>query len=156
MRALEILILLNLFLILISFFISQAKRPRWMTFIPSLNVLLLLLHLLLEGYRLPMIPTYGLTILFFFTTIRIIFYRSKMPQDTTSRRSRIINTFGIILSWLFFPIAGVLPAVLPVFEAPVIMFILPGRKESTLFSRLNPYSTISRIWKLMVLFPRET
>ncbi|MHC4106200.1 MAG: alpha/beta hydrolase family protein, partial [Planctomycetota bacterium] len=137
--------------------ISRTKRPRWMTFIPSLAVLLVLLHLLLEGYRLPMIPAYGLTIVFFFTTNRNILGRSKMPQDMPSRGRRILTTIAIILSWLFFIIAGVLPAVLPVFQLPKptgpysvgcthLYFIDKSRSES-FTSDHNDFRQIwARIW----------
>jgi hypothetical protein len=64
------LILVTLLLTFIGFIVPRIKRPRWMTFLPSLVVLLVLIHLVLEGYRWQMVPAYALTALTFLATVR--------------------------------------------------------------------------------------
>jgi dienelactone hydrolase len=157
MRLFELLILSALLLILIGFLIKRAKRPRWMIFIPSLLVVLVLIHFLLEGYRLPMFPTYGLTTVFFLITFRNLFRGLKISQDSFSIGRRVLTAIGLIFCWLFFIIAVVLPIVLPVFELPEptgsycvgcthIYFIDKNRSER-FTSNLNDFRQIwARIW----------
>jgi predicted dienelactone hydrolase len=117
MRPFETLVLLALFLTLSSFLINVARRPRWMTFLPSLALPLVLLHLLLEDCRLPMIPAYALTLVLFLSAIRHL-WRRRPPQEVPSRGRRTLSNIAILLGWLFFVPAAVLPAAVPVFQLP--------------------------------------
>ena len=69
MRTLEILILVALFLGLVGHFFPPIKRSRWKDLLPSLAVLLTVIHLVLEKYRWQMVPAYGLTLLLFLLSI---------------------------------------------------------------------------------------
>ncbi len=116
MRLFEILILITLLLSLLSFFVSRGKRPRWMTFLPSLAVLLMLAHLVLEGYRWQMIPAYTLTVFTFLLAARAI-RRGTDPQGKpSSRRRRALTIIGSVLGLLVLMIAIALPALLPVYR----------------------------------------
>jgi len=65
MRTFELLILVTIFLRLIGLFFAPAKRPRWIDWLPSLAMLLILIHFVLEGYRWQMEFAYVLAGLLF-------------------------------------------------------------------------------------------
>jgi len=75
MRLFEILTLVTLLLSLLSFFVPRPRRPRWMAYLPGLAVLLVLTHLVLEGYRWQMVPAYA-------ATTNIARLRNQYPEYT--------------------------------------------------------------------------
>jgi len=90
MQIFEILILGMLMLTLIGFFVPRSKRPRWMPFLPSLIVFLVLTHLILEGFRWQMIPAYVLTAIIFLATVRGILPGAEpQAQSTHHHRNRL-------------------------------------------------------------------
>ena len=116
MRLFETLILITLLLSMLSFLVSRGKRPRWMDFLPSLAVLLVLGHLFLEGYRWQMVPAYALTLFTFLRTVRTI-VRGTDPQARPSSRGRsALAIFGIVLSVLVLVIAVALPVLFPAYR----------------------------------------
>ena len=114
MRLFEILTLITLLLSLLSFFVSRGKRPRWMAFLPSLAVLLVLAHLVLEGYRWQMVPAYALTVLTFLPTVRAIMQGADLQGKPSSRGRRALAIIGTVLCLLVLIVAAALPALLPV------------------------------------------
>ena len=117
MQMLEILTLATLLLTFIGFFVHRRK-PRWMAFLPSLVVLLVLAHLVLEGYRWQMIPAYALTALTFLATVRGIIQGTDPQGKTPSRGRRALTIIGTVLGLLVLIVAAALPALLPVFRLP--------------------------------------
>jgi hypothetical protein len=59
------LILLTLLPALATRLRPREKRPSWTGYLPGLAVLLTMCHLVVEGYRWQMVPTYLLTGLLF-------------------------------------------------------------------------------------------
>ena len=118
MRMFEILTLASLLLTFIGFFVPRSKRPRWMAFLPSLVVLLVLIHLILEGYRWQMIPVYALTALTFLATMRGIIPGAEPQGKTLSRGRRALTIIGTVLGLLVLIIAAALPALFPIFRLP--------------------------------------
>jgi predicted dienelactone hydrolase len=118
MRPFEVLALIALLPTLVSFFAPRGKRPRWTAFLPSLVVLLVLIHLVLEGYRWQMVPAYALTALTFLATVRGIMPGADPQGKPSSRGRRALTIIGTILSLLVLIIAAALPALLPVFRLP--------------------------------------
>lgn len=118
MRLFETLTLITLLLSLLSFFVPRGKKPRWMAFLPSLVVLLVLTHLVLEGYRWQMVPAYALTALTFLATVRGIMPGADPQGKSSSRGRRALTIIGTILGLLVLVIAAALPALLPVFRLP--------------------------------------
>jgi predicted dienelactone hydrolase len=118
MRLFETLTLITLLLSLLSFFVSRGKRPRWMAFLPSLAVLLVLAHLVLEGYRWQMVPAYVLTVLTFLSTVRAIMQGTDLMGKPSSRGRRALTIIGTVLDLLVLIVAAALPALLPVFRLP--------------------------------------
>jgi predicted dienelactone hydrolase len=118
MRLFETLTLVTLLLSLLGFFVSRGKRPRWMAFLPSLAVLLVLAHLVLEGYRWQMVPAYALTVLTFLPTARAIIQGTDLRDKPSSRGGRALTIIGAGLGLLVLIPAAALPALLPVFRLP--------------------------------------
>ena len=59
MRPVEASILAAILLSLLMYLIPGNRRPRWLSFLPALATLLLVIHLVVEGYRWQMIPAYA-------------------------------------------------------------------------------------------------
>ena len=116
MRLFETLILITLMLSLLSFFVSKGKRPRWMAFLPSLAVLLVLAHLVLEGYRWQMIPAYVLALITFLLTARAIIQGTDPQDKPPSRGRKVLTIFGIVMGLLVLIIAAALPALFPIYR----------------------------------------
>lgn len=108
MRVLEILVLATLLIAFIGFFVPRSKRPRWMAYLPALAVLLVLAHLVLEGYRWQMVLAYALTALTFLATVPGIVRLTRLrprgqadPQGKPSSRwHRALTIIATILGLL--------------------------------------------------------
>jgi predicted dienelactone hydrolase len=118
MRILEILTLATLLTTFIGVFVPERKRPRWMAFLPGLAVLLVLAHLVMEGYRWQMVPAYGLTVLTFLATVPGLVRRADPQRKPSSRGRRALVIIGAILGLLVLVVAAALPALVPVFRLP--------------------------------------
>jgi len=118
MRILEILTLATLLTTFIGVFVPRSKRPRWIAFVPSLAVLLVLAHLVLEGYRWQMVPAYGLTALTFLATVPGFVRRADPQRKPSSRGRRALAIIVTVLGLLVLVVAAALPALLPVFRLP--------------------------------------
>jgi len=118
MRLFETLTLITLSLSLLSFFVPRDKRPRGMAFLHGLAVLLVLAHLVLEGYRWQMVPAYALTVLTFLPSVRVIKQGTDLQDKPSSRGRRARTIIGTILGLLVLIIAAALSALLPVFRLP--------------------------------------
>jgi formylglycine-generating enzyme required for sulfatase activity len=116
MRLFETLILITLLLSLLSFFVSRGKRPRWTDFLPSLAVLLVLAHLVLEGYRWQMIPAYALIVFTFLPTSRAIIQGSDPQDKPSSRGRRALTIIGTVLGLLVLSIAVALVVLSPAYR----------------------------------------
>lgn len=108
--------LVALFVRLVGCSFPSIKRSRWIDFVPSLAVLLTVIHLVLEKYRWQMVPAYGLTLLFFLLSIRRIKRGGRPPDKQPSRPVLII--IGFLFRLLIFTIVAALPIILPVFRFP--------------------------------------
>jgi predicted dienelactone hydrolase len=115
-RTFEILILVTLFVRLVGGIFPSIKRSRWIDFVPSIAVLLTVIHLVLEKYRWQMVPAYGLTLLFFLLSIRRT-KRGGRPPDKQPP-SRVVIIIGSLSRLLIFAIVAALPIILPVFRLP--------------------------------------
>lgn len=116
MRVFEILILVTLLVRLIGYSFPSIRRSRWIDVIPSLTVLLTVMHLTLEKYRWQMVPAYVLTLLLFLLSLRQL-RRGGQPQD---RRvpNRVSILIGFLLRSLIFTVIAAFPIILPVFRLP--------------------------------------
>ncbi len=89
------------------------RRPRWVDFLPGTAVLLMIIQLVLEGYRWQMLPAYLLVVVVFLLTLPRL-------RSTSSREKKWSgwaiagSVFGLLL-WL---VALALPYLLPVPKLP--------------------------------------
>lgn len=119
MRIFEILLAATLLLTLASFFFRQDTRPRFFTFLPSVGLLLIVLHLIIEGYRWQMFPLYMLTVGLFLVSIRLLVKGKNRPYTGTASPKRTFLRFSLtVVGLLFFTLAASLPALFPVFQLP--------------------------------------
>jgi formylglycine-generating enzyme required for sulfatase activity len=112
MRLFEILTLATILVALMSFVVPRNRRPRWTVFLPSLAVLFVLIHLVVDGYHWWMLLAYGLTALLFLGTVRGILPGHKTPSQAPSRWRRALTIIVTILGLLVLVIAAALPLAL--------------------------------------------
>jgi predicted dienelactone hydrolase len=89
------------------------RRPRWVDFLPGTAVILMLIQLVVEGYRWQMLPAYVLVVVLFLGTLP----RLWKPQPSAKKWSgwAIGGSVMGLLVWLM---ALTLPYVLPVPKIP--------------------------------------
>lgn len=109
MRPLEILLPLIPIPYFIWPFVSRRERPTWVALWPVLGLLIIPLHLLIEGYRWQMFPAYLLTAIL--SILAIWQWRRKSPERS---RRRWISILVGLLGLLLLGITAVLPIALPV------------------------------------------
>ncbi len=117
MRILEILLLATLLLCVIALFLPAPRRPYWRHYLPALGIVLIVLHLVIEGYRWQMVPAYALTLVFLLAALRALRRRVSDPLPA-SRWRRAFAIVGAIVVLIAFGLAALVPALLPVFELP--------------------------------------
>ena len=103
MRPLEIAIPILLAL----HFLWLRRRPFWIRLLPVLALVLMLFHLLIEGYRWQMIPLYTLTLLL------TIFSLIRLPSTTNS------SSIASFLTLILLAVAVALPLLMPVPSIPI-------------------------------------
>jgi predicted dienelactone hydrolase len=119
MRLFEVLILITILPTLVGYFFAPTRRPQWLAYLPGIGILLIVIHLIVEGYRVHMVPAYALTIILLIPAIRIIVRRApQSASETHLRRWKVLRIGGAVLGLLLFVIAAVLPALFPVFRLP--------------------------------------
>ena len=91
------------------------KRPRWVDYLPFAAVFLLLLHLLIEGYRWQMLPAYLLVVGLFLATLPKL--RSPLAEVPLKSVATMIGSLALLLAWL---VALALPLLLPVPQLPEV------------------------------------
>jgi predicted dienelactone hydrolase len=114
MRFLENVILI---LLLFSFawtFLPPQRRSRLILYLPFLTSLLVILHLILEGYRWQMLPAYLLTLGLMANNTRLL--RSTARRST---RQPVWLRLVLVLGGLaLFIVVSQLPVLIPVFSLP--------------------------------------
>lgn len=116
MRDLEwVLVALNL-IALLAMVIPRHWRPRAQAFIPALGFMVMLLHLVLEGYRWQMMPSYVLTLLL--ATFAIPAMVNGYSRDKAGWGARLFGLFLMVLGLVMWVAATLPPYLLPVFELP--------------------------------------
>ncbi len=108
MRLFEILMLLVVLPVLL-WPLLPWRRPRWVDFLPAAAVLMMVLQLLLEGYRWQMLPAYLLVVVLFLVTLLRL--RSPTPRQKNWSAWAIIGSLLGLLVWL---LVLALPYLLPV------------------------------------------
>jgi len=160
MRFFEILTLGTLFLALGARFWPAEKRPSWVNCSTGAAILLILVHLLIEGYRWQMVPAYILAgLLFVLSVPRLLGAKAASP---VGRGRKTVNGIGTALGFVALVIAALLPALVPVFQLPepqgpyavgVRDFELQDQSRlGVLFARADePRRLAVRVW-----YPAET
>lgn len=112
MRLFEIIILL-IILPVIIWPLLPWKRPRWADFLPAAAVLLLIVHLIVDGFRWQMLPAAILVLLLFLLTLPRL--RRRSVQEGGRSGWLIAGSILGLCFWLF---ALALPFFLPVPRLP--------------------------------------
>jgi predicted dienelactone hydrolase len=116
MRPLEILILTTLFVRFVGYSFPLIRRSHWIIYLPILTMLLILIHLGWEKYRLQMVPAYLLSLLLFLLSIPQL-QRRQQPQEKT-RPNRVLISLGFLLRLVVFSVIAAVPIIIPVFHLP--------------------------------------
>jgi predicted dienelactone hydrolase len=118
MRFLEILILAALFINLFGYLIPRVKRPRALTYLPFLTVLLVVIHLLVERPRWQMVPAYLWCLLVLVISL-LQLRRPSIEQRPPSRRVfRIAAFVGKLVVLFVFLLTAAIPWLFPVVDLP--------------------------------------
>lgn len=112
MRIFEILLLLSLVYILFSLLFPKFSNTKITLIISGTSVLLLIIHLIIEGYRWQMFILYFAAILFFAISLK-----QYLKKSVIKKRSKLL-TFSYILLAVFIFLSAVLSAFIPVFKIP--------------------------------------
>lgn len=115
MQLFEICILVTLFITVCSHFIKPENRPKSLIYLPFFVLLLVLLHLLFEGFRWQFVPAYLLTLLFLIQSVRLIKQKQNLSVYNDRKWLRVL---GAVSSILLLIVSGVLASILPVFDLP--------------------------------------
>jgi dienelactone hydrolase len=118
MRPWEVLLAALVTLAAFSLFVSPGRRYRWMHLLPSSALLLLAVHLLLEGCRWQMVPIYVVAVLLMLTTapnLRLIRAQHRTPGAKRAKWPRLL---GAILSLPVIALAVALTILFPHLKLP--------------------------------------
>ena len=119
MRPIEVLTLLALLFSLLAHLIPRSRRPRWLSRLPALAALVVVIHLAVEGYRWQMVPAYVLAAILVLGMVLRERGPVQLQNSTPSRMRRILGILGAIAGFIvgltMLALAGVLSAALPVF-----------------------------------------
>jgi hypothetical protein len=118
MRPIEGLILLAILFSLLAYLVPKSRRPRWLSLLPALAALFVVIHLVVEGYRWQMVPAYALAAIVVVGMVRGDRQKARPQREAPSRRRRIPTIIGIALGLLVLALAAALPSILPVFSLP--------------------------------------
>jgi hypothetical protein len=118
MRPMEVLILLAILFSLVTRLIPISRRPRWISLLQALAALLVVIHLVVEGYRWQMVPAYALSAILLVGMVGAIRKAAKPQGEAPSRGRKILAIIGVALGLIVLALAGVLPFILPVFSLP--------------------------------------
>jgi len=114
MRTLELLIPITLSIYILLPLFSGRENPRIINFLTVLAVIEVVVHLIFEGYRWPMISIYLLTGLLFFTTI------PELRQPTMGEFDRMSSSaVGLVAIFIILVGSTLLPILLPVPTIPI-------------------------------------
>lgn len=113
MRILEILIPITLAIYILWPLFTAKENNLMVNLIPVLSIVLVVLHLIFEGYRWQMIPLYAMTVIIFLITV------PELIQPTSGEFERMSSAgAGLIGIFIVVAITTALPALLPVPELP--------------------------------------
>ena len=122
MRPIEVLTLLALLISLLAHLIPRSRRPHWLSRLPALAAILVVIHLVVEGYRWQMIPAYVLSAILVLGMVLRERGPVQLQNSTPSRMRRILGILGAIAGFIVglttLALAAFLSAALPVFTLP--------------------------------------
>lgn len=118
MRPLEGLILLAILFSLLAYLVPKSRRSRWLSLLPALAALFIMIHLVVEGYRWQMVPAYALAAMMVVGMVRGVPQKAEPQREAPYRRRRILTLIGVALGLLMLAAAATLPSILPVFSIP--------------------------------------
>ena len=81
MRTFEILLLLILYLFVFSIFVRVEKKNRWFHLLPGFSLIIVLIHIFIEGQSWQMLPIYLYAVLLFAFTFKNI----KFVQNSSDK-----------------------------------------------------------------------
>jgi predicted dienelactone hydrolase len=118
MRLIEGLILLAILFSLLAFFVPKGRRPRWLLLLPVLVALLVVIHLVVEGYRWQMVPAYALAAILVVSMVWGIAQKGETEGESPYRGRRILVITGIVLGLILLVLSAQLLTLSPVFSLP--------------------------------------
>ncbi len=117
MRFFEISILAAIFITCLFLFVRREKRPRILHYLPSVTVILMIVHFFIEGYRWQMFTAYSATVIIFVLTLPhlIQVIRTGSPVAARRRWPGILGAVGVLLLLAY---VGLMNFIFPMFSLP--------------------------------------
>jgi predicted dienelactone hydrolase len=97
MRPLEWLLLFSFSPILLLPFIPQSWRSRWLVVSAPLPLFIAILHVIVEGWRIPLILVYLFAVVIFVVRLAEIFRRQPLIQRRRGILFSVVSVLGLIL-----------------------------------------------------------
>lgn len=98
--------------------VSVRKRNRWFHLLPGFSLIMIPIHILVEGQRWQMYPIYFYAILLFIFTAKNIKHVSKSSDKSNIKERKLLRTIGAIVCFLFLIIVTLPPLLMPIFRLP--------------------------------------
>ncbi|TFH44571.1 MAG: hypothetical protein E4G94_03465 [ANME-2 cluster archaeon] len=118
MRIFEIILLLILYLFVFSILVKVEKKNRWFHLLPGFSLIIILIHLFVEGQRWQMLPIYLYAVLLFAFTFKNLKLVHKQ-RDKSKIKDRLWSRVVIgILNIILLIIISMPPLLVPVFNLP--------------------------------------
>ncbi len=115
MRIFELLIIVSLTTGLVLRFLPFRKRMSWFNYLPSISILLILIHLFFEGYRWQMVPAFIVAAAFFILILKQLLLKE---VEELSKGKRVFGIVCTSFSLLGLIISTALLVLMPVTDLP--------------------------------------
>ena len=114
MRAFEFFISLTLIIHILWPLITGRENPRYVNLLPLLAIILIVIHLIYEGFRWQMIPVYTFTGIFLITAL------PELPHPSTKNFERVSwSAVGLIGIFLILASSVLLLVLMPIPKLPI-------------------------------------
>jgi len=117
MRPLE-LVALSVLILTLVVGIIRSKRSSWLRFLPAFSAIIIVLQVLIEGYRWQMVPAYALGSIVFLAGLPILI-RGDRRAGKQSLTLKVLAIIGSLLGLAIVWIAAELCQQVPAFRMPV-------------------------------------
>lgn len=157
MRLFEVLVFLNLAIFVLTVFLPAGRKKHWFHLLPGVALVLILVHVLVEGVRWQMMPAYVFALAAFAATMRNIKRAGKTRERSGAGDVNWLRVTKGAIAALVLAVIALPPLLLPVFTLPAPSgpfpvgtrfdyFAAADRPASLLSDHIKPGDISVQIW----------